>query len=133
VPDADLERVKAGYAAANDGDVEAMLEYWRADVVVHDESRPDPTDTDGEWRGHDGVRRYFADWQESFDESRAELLDVVHAGDRVLVAVHTRARGRGSGIPIENSRFHVFTMSGGMVVRFAVYADEAEARAAAGS
>jgi ketosteroid isomerase-like protein len=132
VPGVDTETVRAGYDAANDGDVDRMLSTWDEDVVVHDSSRPDPTDPEGEWHGHEGVRRYFGDWQESFDSSRAEILELIDVGERIYVAVRTRAHGRGSGIPIENERFHVFTMSDGQVVRFAVYADEAEARSAAG-
>jgi ketosteroid isomerase-like protein len=127
-----VELVQAGYAALNQGGLEALLDGWDPAVVVHDVSRPDPTSADGDWHGHEGVRRYVGDWLDSFEESRSEPTEFRTAGEHVLVEVHAEARGRGSGIEIANDRYHMFTIRDGLVVQFGVYADEADALAAAG-
>jgi len=54
-------------------------------------------------------------------------------GDRVLVAMRQRARGKGSGVEIEEPRYQLFTFRDGKVFRFEEYSDEADALNALGS
>jgi uncharacterized protein len=52
--------------------------------------------------------------------------------ERVLVLVRVHAEGKGSGVPVELRNAHEFTIRDGMLVRFKVYGDRAEALEAAG-
>jgi ketosteroid isomerase-like protein len=48
-------------------------------------------------------------------------------GDRVLVPVIQRARGKGSGVEVEQRFYQLFGLRDGKVIRFEEYADEAVA------
>lgn len=52
--------------------------------------------------------------------------------ERVLVFVRGTATGRESGVPVEVLAAHEFTFRDGLLVRFKVYLDRAEALEAAG-
>ena len=82
--------------------------------------------------GHDGVAAAFRAWFESFDEFKIEAEDYSAHGDRVLVAMRQRARGRGSGLEIEQRFYQLFTLRDGKVFRFEEYSEEADAVKALG-
>lgn len=126
------EIVRANYAAINRQDVDAILRFVHPDVAIIDPSRPDPTSPDGIWHGIEGWGRFLLDWSESFEETRYEPVEIFPEGDDTLIAeVLVRGRGRGSGILVENRRFHVFSFRADKGVRFEVCAERAEAILAA--
>jgi ketosteroid isomerase-like protein len=53
-------------------------------------------------------------------------------GDRVVVTVRFRARGRGSGTPVDARLYDVFTLRDGKIVRMDQFAERAEALEAVG-
>lgn len=81
-------------AAVNRGDVEAAL------VEIHQELvfEPQRAATEGAYRGHEGLRRFFADTAATFELFRTEYLEVRDLGDRVLGIGSIRLCGRGSGV-----------------------------------
>ena len=74
-------------------DLEEALEVLDPAVEVRDFDIPD-ADT---YRGHDGYRRWLANWFETFPETSVELEEIFDSGDRVVVIIRVMARGRGSG------------------------------------
>ncbi len=126
-----IEIVRASYDAINNQDFDAVLSIVDPDVVVIDASRPDPSSPDGAWRGKEGWGRFLLDWADSFDETRYEAVEVFSIGNVVVSEVSVRGRGRGTGIPVENRRFHVLTFREGKGIRLEVCADRAEALSAA--
>ena len=85
------------------------------------------------YRGHAGIRRWIeeldTDW-EYFETCPEEFRDL---GDRVLVLGHWRARGRASGVELENqSGSWLLDLDGGKVMRQQTYTDPTEALRAAG-
>jgi hypothetical protein len=52
--------------------------------------------------------------------------------ERVLVFVHVSTKGEGSGVPVEMRNAYEFTIRNGVLLRWKVYADRAEALEAAG-
>jgi hypothetical protein len=54
-----------------------------------------------EYSGHDGLRRFSADFVESFEMFEVQYSDVRHLGDRVLGMGTLRTLGQGSGIENE--------------------------------
>jgi uncharacterized protein len=125
-----VEIVRRGFNAFTRGDTALFLELLDPDVewiplMATLESRV--------YRGHDGVRQWLeglaADWQ--FFEVHSE--DFRDLGDRVLVLGHWRARGRASGVEIENQPgTWLFDVKGGKTVRLQTYTDRAEALEAVG-
>jgi ketosteroid isomerase-like protein len=84
------------------------------------------------FRGHDGIRRWFASSSESFEEMSVEWSDFRGLDDRVLALGCVRARGRGSGVRLESPIGWVFTVGRGKLVRGDGFFSHAEALEAVG-
>jgi ketosteroid isomerase-like protein len=83
-------------------------------------------------RGHEGVRDAFAATAMAWEQPRHIAQDFMDAEDKVLVTVTFRAQGRGSGMDAERREFHVWTVSGGSVLRFQWFYRQDEALESAG-
>lgn len=115
--------IRTAYGAYSRGEVEAVLELLDPDVEWH----PAPSSLDPHpIRGRGDVREYLT--PDFFKHQSAEPLEVIEQGDRVLVVA--RARGRESGVDIDQTVFHVWTVSGGRAKRFEAYLDRDQALAA---
>jgi uncharacterized protein len=124
-----VELVRAAYEAWNRGDVDAVLQYLDPDVELRDP--PEAPDAQV-WHGHEGYRRQLEQFMAAWAEASIEPEEIVDAGDKVLVRVHYRVRGKGQGIEVELRIFHVITLRDGKGVVIQVHGDEARAREAAG-
>jgi ketosteroid isomerase-like protein len=90
-----------------------------------------PTE-EGPSHGLDAIRDNIEHWKDAWEELEVTAEEFIDAGDRVLVTVHHRGRGRGSGIEV-NSRFYlVYTLRDGKVARSDEYMYRAQALEAAG-
>jgi uncharacterized protein len=119
------EVVLGAYDSFNRGDVEAILDLLHPDV----EWVPPPTSVDPQpLRGREAVREYLA--PNFFESQSAEPLELIEHGNRLLVAARVRARGRGSGIELDQTGYHVLTIEDGRAVRFEVHVERATALAA---
>src|SRR5918995_5582715 len=122
-----VELVRGGFTAFQDGDVSRMLDLMADDLVTY---RSDP---DGAtYHGKEGFLNATADWTEDFSEWSAIPEEFIDAGDRVLVRVRQMARGMASGIPVEGEFWFVFEMSGRRVAKLSFYVRPGEALEAAG-
>jgi ketosteroid isomerase-like protein len=89
----------------------------------------------GDWgtrRGFQAVRDAWVTWFEAFDRVSFEIENVVTAGDDVVTSILISARGRVSGLVIEQRIPTVWTVQRGRVVRVRGYRDQAEALEAVG-
>jgi ketosteroid isomerase-like protein len=75
----------------------------------------------------DQMRRWLSAWQEPLVIETDEFIE---SGDRILVLVRWRGRGKGSGVEMEAEGAHLWTFRDGLVVRWDIYRDRDEARAA---
>jgi ketosteroid isomerase-like protein len=88
-----VERVLAGYAAFNRGDLEAALADLSEDVEWEVlDVMPDQ----GPFRGAEGVMRFWEGWRGSFDEFKADIEETLDAGEHVIAVVHISGRLRDS-------------------------------------
>ncbi len=106
--------------------------YEILDPEVEFDARSSPGPYAAIYHGHDGVRRFMADWMASWADYRAEVEELVDAGDQVAGVVVERGRGRETGIEVDNRVGFVWTLRGGKVIRMKRYASRAEALEAAG-
>jgi ketosteroid isomerase-like protein len=90
-----------------------------------------PTE-EGPSYGLDAIRDNFEHWKAAWEELEVTAEEFIDAGDRVLVTVHHRGRGRGSGIEVDTRFYEVYSLRNGKVARSDEYADRAEALEAAG-
>jgi uncharacterized protein len=117
-----LERVRFGMESFNRGELEAVVDLFDADVTVHDPERTGQT-----FRGHDGLRRFWAEWLENWDEYRVEPREFVEEGDEILVVGEQIGRGKISGIDLREDIFLVYRLRDGKVVEFRLFTDRGPA------
>ena len=88
----------------------------------------------GDWgvaRGPDGIRQAWRRWYEAFEDVQIEFGEVAAAGDVVVVTYQLGARGRGSGVEVQQTITLVWALEAGKVVRIRAYMSRDEALAAA--
>jgi ketosteroid isomerase-like protein len=86
-----------------------------------------------EYKGHEGVRDYFADLADAFREWRNEPEEIVEVSpDAVLGDITFHGVGRESGMEVELRSAIVCVLAHGKCVRVLVYPTRAEALEAAG-
>ena len=84
------------------------------------------------YRGHDDLRRYFAELDEVWSRYEMRVLRLVPAGRQVAALCHLYAVGRESDLQVEEDSGIVFTVEAGKIVRIDAYPTHAEALEAAG-
>ena len=93
VADADIQLISRMIHEWNSGDVEALLEVFDLEVEV----RPALSTflASMVYRGHDGVRSWYAETNEPWAELQAEPQRFIDAGERtvVVIALHARVPG----------------------------------------
>jgi ketosteroid isomerase-like protein len=73
-------------------------------------------------RGFDSYMEWVEALFEAWEDWQQELVDIEPVGHRhYLARVHVRARGKGSGVPVEDDVVHMIDVVGGRVVRYHVY------------
>jgi uncharacterized protein len=114
--------------------IQSVEAFWALldEDVVWDLGRDPPPDIHGVYVGRDSVieasRRYWGTW----DEYSLDADELIDAGSSVVVVVHERGRGRGSGAPFDRRWAQVWTFREGRIVRWELFGDKAEALEAAG-
>jgi ketosteroid isomerase-like protein len=127
---ANVETVRRAFQAFNDRDVDAMLREWADDVEMH--LHGGFADLMGaEFRGHDGVRRWFDEWVESLG-IRAEIESIAESRDRVVVIARAIGAGDASGAPVELRGGQVYSFRDGLISAVDNYYDPDEALEAVG-
>jgi ketosteroid isomerase-like protein len=125
------ENVEVGQRIArafNDGDLETALASMHPDI----EFIPMRAPVQGAYRGHGGVREFFADNAENFDVFHVDTEETHDQGDFVVGIGKLRVRGKGSGVEVVVPTAVVLTFEQGKVVRFEEFGERAKALAAAG-
>jgi len=123
--------VRRGFEALREGGVEALI-----DLVDPEFEFTTPASMSAEpdtYRGHDGLRRYFASFYDAMEEIRFEPQDFIAVGERVVVPYKLTARGRTTGIEAEQHAVFVWQVRDGIAVGLELHPDLEEALAAAGS
>ena len=115
-------------ALFNRGDVERSLQLYDPDVVL--EVRQ--VELEGEYSGHDGVRRFFAEFAEEVETFEVQYSDVRDLGDRVLALGTLRTIGRASGIELEGPVAIVASFRDGLCTHLKDYGEWGQALEAAG-
>ena len=127
--DENVAVVLAAFAAYLSGDEAGMLAHASPEIVAT--QFPDQLDV-SDFHGREGVSRLMADWVGIWEDWTIEPLSSRSDGELVFVNAVQRGRGKGSGAPMESNVTFVFTVRGGLIDRWQMFHDEAEARAAVG-
>jgi ketosteroid isomerase-like protein len=92
----EVEMVRAGlehFASAG----EPVWEHTHEDVEVHDHDIMDGED----YFGHEGVRRWLADWAAAWSDFSMEPEEYIDGDGCVIAVVRMRATGARSGIEVD--------------------------------
>jgi ketosteroid isomerase-like protein len=109
-----VEALRQGFEAFNSGDLARILAFTHSDS--EGEVPPEFSAEPDTYRGHDGIRRYFQSFREVMDEIRFEPQRFWDVGDFVAVEMRVTAKGRLTGIPVEQRIAQVWTIRGGQAV-----------------
>jgi ketosteroid isomerase-like protein len=129
MPRTNVETVRRYYDALRRRDFDAAVAEWQQDCEWFPDT-PRLIEATS-YRGHDGLRRHFATLADIFESVRIDLSELREIGDRVVALGELRARGRGSGLELDEQLGVVFEMSEGKIARGTSYRDRARALAAA--
>jgi ketosteroid isomerase-like protein len=118
--------VRRQFEALAEGGVDAASKFW--DPEIEWRAVEGAADDVGMMRGAERVRRYYEDWLETFDELRADVVEVLHDSEET-VALHLRnsGRGRSSGVETQGNYFVVCTVRDGRIVSGREYGTRVEA------
>ena len=108
------------------GGVEAAERLWHPDI----EWRVLASDT-APIRGHDAMRRHYAEWTETIADLRGDVREILFEDDeRVAAEIENCGRGRFSGVPAHGRYYVVCVIRDGLIVSVNEYPTREEALAA---
>jgi ketosteroid isomerase-like protein len=111
-------------------DWDAMTELAHPDVEMH--ATVGGVEEGRIRRGGDEIRRDYQMAEESWDEHRVEVEEVIDAGDQVVVLHRETMRGKSSGLDLELEAAVLIDFKDGRIVRLQGFIDRAAALEAAG-
>ena len=123
-----VEIVRQVFEAYSTGDNEAALAAFDPDVEFDVSIRPEGH----VYRGHAGIAEAMRTWIGTWEDWTMEVEEIIDAGDRVLLVDRQIGRGKGSGVPLDQQTFWVYTLRKGKIVRLKWLPTRQEALEAAG-
>ena len=124
-----VDLVRAAFDAFFRGDTESMLHLMDPEIVV---TQPPEVPDGRTLHGHAGVMEAIAAWPEQWDDYRIDIVELVDAGDHVVVKTHQRGRGKGSGVEVEDEVWFVAAFGNGRITEWRMFGTEREAFEASG-
>jgi ketosteroid isomerase-like protein len=118
-----VERARQAYDAFNRRDFRALLTLIDADVHLV----PQLAAMEGEYRGHEGTRRWWQNLLDAWPDYEAEVVQVRDLGTATLVQVQVGGHAADSGIPVMETSWHVWRWRQDKAVWFALFPTEARA------
>ena len=88
--------------------------------------------TEGTFHGYDGLARGAREVFESFRDYHWVPIRLIDSGDHVVATVEARGYGKHSGVEVNETVGHVWTLRGGLIVAWHVYMDPTQALEAVG-
>jgi ketosteroid isomerase-like protein len=115
----DIELLQTLFEAVNSEDIERVLALTHDDFEV---AVPPELSTEPDvYRGVDGMRRYWESFQEALEEIRFQPGRVADTGRGVLVEMHVTARGRQTGIRVDQELVGIWEMRDGKAHHIRVF------------
>jgi ketosteroid isomerase-like protein len=114
--------------AVNRRDQEAFLALMDKDVEVVSRI----VAVEGDLHGHDGVRRWWDNWFETWPDYKLEVVGIRDLGEVTIATFSAVGHGAGSGLPFEDNASLACRWRHGKCSWWQVFPTEAEALEAAG-
>jgi uncharacterized protein len=123
-----IGRLRDAYAAFARGDIEGLIADLHPEVEFHN---PDYAVEPGVRHGRAGFRKALEALQDLFEYESVELTDIIPVGEQVIVVMHMRGMAKTSGVPLDSTFAHLWTVRDGRGVRVQWFRSVEEAQAAA--
>lgn len=120
-----VDQARVAYDAWSRRDLDAFVEVFSEDV----ELRPFLGSGLGSttYHGHEGLRRWYEEANEAWDELLVEPYEFREAGDRLAVFLRAIGRGKGSHVQVEAEIAHVAEFRDGKFTRLDGYGNREDA------
>ena len=132
MPQENVDLVLQMHTAVMAGDLEALLAGVHPNAEYRAATQQAIEGEGSVFRGHDGLRRWFFELHDLYEDLDSKVLEVHDLGDRVVVVFLVRGRGTGSGVTLEQSLAQVVTLRDGKVMEICEYFGRQDALAAVG-
>jgi limonene-1,2-epoxide hydrolase len=119
--------VRAFVGAFQRDDLDSVIDTLHPAVEVNEWPEGPEART---YHGHDGVREAIAVWSESWERMDITIEDVSEVGERVVITLHQRFKGKGSEVEVAITSTNVFTVRDSKIVRVQLFTDREAALAA---
>jgi ketosteroid isomerase-like protein len=83
------------------------------------------------FKGIDGMRRFFDEWDKTWAKWEVEPSDIRELGDLVLILGHVSGEGRGSGLQLDQPVAYLFQFRDGLLAYGATFFNHDDAERAA--
>ena len=129
-----VELVLKAFEAFNRGDLASFLSVWHPEGEYRAAITQAVEGEAGVFRGHIGLREWWDELHDLYDDLGTEIVDVRDQGEQVVVVFVIRGRGKGSGIEVPGGQelAQVVTVRAGAVVGARDYFSRTEALEAVG-
>jgi ketosteroid isomerase-like protein len=115
MPGSSAEVVRQQFEALAAGGVESASEFWHPEIEWR--AVEGAADDVGVIKGGNRLRRYYEDWFDTFDELRADVVDVLYdVEDRAALRLRNSGLGRSSGVRTEGHYYVACTVQDGKIV-----------------
>ena len=127
-----VDVVLKAHAAFSRGDLDGFLAECRADVTYRAAITQEIEGVEGDFHGHDGIRRWWSDLHDLYDGLFTDVVEVRDLGERVVVVYVVEGRAKGSGLVFGQTLAQVVTLRHGKITQIRDYSGRSEALEAAG-
>ena len=125
-----VDKVMGGFALYNAGERDFVIDLYAPDIEWIDlDHAPDVPER---LHGVTAIRALMEQWDDAFDDFRAEVEECRDLGASVLCVTCWRGEGKGSGMTTELHRAEIYEFEDDRIVRVTVYPDRDAAVDAAG-
>jgi ketosteroid isomerase-like protein len=122
-----VELVLKIHTAVIQGDLEGLLSVAHPNAEYRAATQQAIEGEGSAFRGHDGIRRWFRELHDLYEDLDSDILEVRDLGDQVVVVFLVRGRGTASGVTLEQSLAQVVTLQQGKVIGIREYFTREEA------
>jgi ketosteroid isomerase-like protein len=124
-----LALVREALEAFQRGDWDALVAFLDPEVDVY--ASPQVAES-GRYHGREGWTEWASRWLEAWESFEVEAEGIEPVGeDHVLLSVRQYGKGKGSGVPVEQSVCCMLELRHGLATRYHVYPDREGALEAA--
>jgi ketosteroid isomerase-like protein len=120
-----IAQARAAYDAWSRRDLEAFVAEFSEDVELQPFLGRGLGST--VYHGHDGLRRWYSEANEEWEELAVDAHDFLERGDQLVVFLKAVGRGRGSHVEVEAEIVHVAEYHDGKFTRLRGFRDRSSA------